>query len=88
MATMATSGLVACPACREPAALPAFSKAGYAHRRCAACVFLFVWPYPSEAELARFYADPVRAPRADFFNKAASRRRRAWVRSLKFLPYV
>ena len=88
MTSSAASGSVACPACLEPAARPAFSKDGYQLRRCTACGFLFVSPYPSEAELARFYADPVRAPRADFFNKAASRRRRAWARSLKFLPYV
>lgn len=79
---------VACPACLREAALPSFTKSGYALRRCQACGFLFVSPYPRDDELARFYNDPARAPRADFFNKAASRRRRAWVRSLKFLPYV
>jgi SAM-dependent methyltransferase len=79
---------VPCPACLQVAARPAFEKSGYALRRCAACGFLFVHPYPGDAELARFYNDPVRAPTADFFSKAASRRRRAWVRSLKFLRYV
>jgi 2-polyprenyl-3-methyl-5-hydroxy-6-metoxy-1,4-benzoquinol methylase len=79
---------VECPACRRNKALPAFSKNGYALRRCRACGFLFVHPYPSDPELADFYNDPARAPTADVFNKAASRRRRAWVRSLKFLPYV
>ncbi len=79
---------VPCPACLGVEALPSFVKAGYTLRRCRACGFLFVFPYPSDDELARFYDDPMRAPRADFFNKAASRQRRAWVRSLKFLPYV
>ena len=79
---------VTCPACRRIEALPAFSKDGYALRRCRACGFLFVFPYPSGDELADFYNDPSRAPTADFFNKASSRRRRAWVRSLKFLPHV
>ncbi|HUA55231.1 MAG TPA: class I SAM-dependent methyltransferase [Candidatus Sulfotelmatobacter sp.] len=79
---------VACPACREAEARSAFAKDGYALRRCRACGFLFVSPYPSEAELAAYYNDSARAPTANFFNKAVSRRRRAWVRSLKFLPYV
>ena len=79
---------VACPACLRHDALPSFAKSGYALRRCRACGFLFVFPYPSDDELARFYNDAARAPSGDFFNKAASRKRRAWVRSLKFAPYV
>lgn len=77
-----------CPVCGCAAALPAFTKSGYALRRCTSCRLLFVSPYPSDDTLQRWYNNPSRTPTADFFNKAASRRRRAFVRSLKFLRYV
>src|SRR5205085_922386 len=79
---------VICPACRRREAVPAFTKSGFAHRRCRACDFLFVFPYPAADELSGYYNDATRAPSAACYGKAASRRRRALVRSLKFLSYV
>lgn len=70
------------------AARRAFVKSGYAFRRCGACRFLFASPYPTDDQLAAYYNDPSRAPTADHFNKAASRRRRAFLRALRFLRYV
>lgn len=79
---------LACPACTQLQARPAFIKSGYPFRRCTACGFLFASPYPTAAQLAAYYNDTSRAPTEDRFNKAASRRRRAFIRALKFLPYV
>lgn len=84
----ASGNTVPCPVCTRNAARPAFVKMGYPFRRCAACGFLFTSPYPSPDELARYYNDRSRAPTEETFNKAASRRRRAFVRALKFLPYL
>lgn len=77
-----------CPVCSAVTAWPAFTKSGYALRRCAACGLLFVFPYPSDETLRRWYNDRSRTPTEDFFNKATSRRRRAFLRSLKFLPHI
>ncbi|HEY3919064.1 MAG TPA: methyltransferase domain-containing protein [Stellaceae bacterium] len=79
---------VLCPACAQTSARPAFVKSGYPFRRCAACGFLFASPYPSAEQLAAYYNDASRTPTEDHFNKAASRRRRAFLRALRFLRYV
>lgn len=79
---------VPCPACTQNAARPAFVKAGYPFRRCSACGFLFTSPYPTPEQLAAYYNDWSRAPTESRFAKAASRRRRAFVRAFKFLPYI
>ncbi len=79
---------IACPVCAQIEARPAFAKSGYSFSRCANCGFLFCAPYPTADELSAYYNQPSRTPTADFFNKAASRKRRAMIRSLKFLPYV
>jgi cyclopropane fatty-acyl-phospholipid synthase-like methyltransferase len=63
-------------------------KWGYPFRRCAACGLIFASPYPTAAQVAAYYNDPSRTPTADFFNKAASRRRRAAVKALRFFRYV
>ena len=79
---------VACPACTKVEARPAFVKSGYPFRRCAACGLVFASPYPTPDQLAAYYNDPSRTPTEDYFNKAASRRRRAALRALRFFPYV
>lgn len=79
---------VACPACTQVEASPAFEKSGYNFRRCGACGLVFASPYPTAEQLAAYYNDPTRTPTEDYFNKAASRRRRAALRALRFFRYV
>ena len=77
-----------CPACTKVAAQPAFTKSGYPFRRCTECGFLFASPYPTDEQLAKYYNNPSRTPTEDHFSKAASRRRRAALRALRFLRYI
>jgi len=79
---------IPCPACTVVAAAPAFVKSGYPFRRCSVCGFLFASPYPTPEQLAAYYNDASRAPTETHFAKAGSRRRRAFVRAFKFLPYI
>ena len=80
--------IVVCPACTKADARPAFVKSGYPFRHCAACGLVFASPYPTAERLAAYYNDASRTPTEDYFNKAASRRRRAGLRALRFLRYV
>lgn len=82
------SETLACPACTKIAARPAFVKSGYPFRRCAECGLVFASPYPTDEQLAQYYNDPSRTPTEEHFNKAASRRRRAALRALRFWRYV
>jgi SAM-dependent methyltransferase len=84
----AASDAIACPVCQAAAARVAFAKAGYPFRRCGACGFLFASPYPTAEQLGAYYNHPSRAPSEDHFNKAASRRRRAFLRALRFWRYA
>ena len=84
----AAEAAIECPACAAPRACHAFDKEGYALAQCAECGFLFVQPYPSAAELDAHYRTAYRGVGADFYPKAGSRRRRALVRSLRFLRHV
>ena len=52
--------------------------------RCSACGFLFVNPYPGPDEIEAHYRDAYRGATADHYPKAASRRWRAFWRSLAF----
>ncbi len=47
-----------CPACDAGSSRPAFTVAGYIHRRCDDCRSLFVDPLPSDEQLERVYAAP------------------------------
>jgi len=85
---LSSSDTVPCPACTEAEAWLAFVKSGYSFRRCAACGLVFASPYPTDEQLAAYYNDTSRTPTEDHFNKAASRRRRAAVRALRFFRYV
>jgi cyclopropane fatty-acyl-phospholipid synthase-like methyltransferase len=80
--------IVACPACTTAEARPAFVKSGYPFRCCGTCGLVFASPYPTADQLAAYYNDPSRTPTEDYFNKAASRRRRAALRALRFFRYV
>jgi 2-polyprenyl-3-methyl-5-hydroxy-6-metoxy-1,4-benzoquinol methylase len=86
--TSSPADTVTCPACTGVEARPAFVKSGYSFRRCTACGLVFASPYPSAEQLAAYYNDPSRTPTEDYLNKAASRRRRAALRALRFLLYV
>ena len=86
--TSSQAASIPCPVCTSREARRAFEKSGYEFYRCGACGFLFTYPYPSDEVLSRWYNDRSRTPTENFFNKAASRRRRALIRSLKFLPYI
>ncbi|MCP5370844.1 MAG: class I SAM-dependent methyltransferase [Hyphomicrobiales bacterium] len=77
----------ACPACGGASA-PDGEKDGYAVFRCGACDLLFVHPFPTAEELARYYSDNYRGATATFYPKLNSRRRRAFVKSLRFLRYA
>ena len=44
-----------CPACGGTTLIDAFSKFGFSHRRCGACEFVFMDPYPPEDILKRLY---------------------------------
>jgi len=79
---------VACPACTKVEARLAFVKSGYPFGRCAACGLVFTSPYPTAEQLASYYNAPSRTPTEEYFNKAASRRRRAALRALRFWRYV
>ncbi len=84
----AVSVKTSCPACLEIGAAFAFQKAGHDLFRCAACDFIFVCPFPSDAEITAYYETNYRGASADFYPKSRSRRWRAFVRSLKFLRYA
>jgi SAM-dependent methyltransferase len=85
---MLSAEAVPCPACTQAEARPAFVKSGYSFRRCAACSLVFASPYPTPEDLARYYNDPSRTATEDYFEKAASRRRRAFLRALRFWRYA
>jgi SAM-dependent methyltransferase len=77
-----------CPACLKPRAAFSFRKGVYDLFHCDACDFIFVHPFPSNAEIAAHYETNYRGASADFYPKSSSRRWRAFVRSLKFLRYA
>lgn len=87
MADSATS-CVRCPACSDPDAAHAFGKNGHELWRCSRCGFLFVHPYPTEAEVEAYYGERYNFVRPDFYPKTQSRRYRAFWRSLRFFRYV
>jgi 2-polyprenyl-3-methyl-5-hydroxy-6-metoxy-1,4-benzoquinol methylase len=77
-----------CPVCLRGAAQARFVKNGCKIYECNECQFLFVHPSPSEDELRAFYEVRYRLCSDRFYPKAASRKRRALGRSLRFLLYV
>lgn len=81
------SSPASCPLCGGESRFAA-AKDGYEIFRCAACDFLFVHPYPTPEEIAAFYSANYRGASAGFYPKLKSRKRRAFVKSLRFLRYV
>ncbi len=79
---------VICPACLTSSATFAFRKSEYDLFRCSFCDFIFVHPFPSDAEIAEHYKTSYRGASADYYPKSGSRRWRAFVRSMKFIPYA
>lgn len=78
----------ACLACAAGRPNYAFTKDGYDLFRCGDCGFLFVQPYPAEADIRRYYEGRYRQAGPQHYPKARSRRRRAFWRSLRYLRYV
>ncbi len=64
------------------------AKNGYDIFRCRGCNFLFVGPYPAADEVRRYYNDNYRAATSAWYPKAASRARRAFVKSFRFLRHA
>jgi 2-polyprenyl-3-methyl-5-hydroxy-6-metoxy-1,4-benzoquinol methylase len=73
--------------CRTPAAAFFGRKNGYALSRCGSCGFVFLDPMPTRDELANLYRDEAGIT-ADFYPKADSRFRRAFIKAIKFAGYI
>lgn len=86
--THAASSYPICPACQTGQAIFSFTKGKYDLFRCEDCSFLFVHPFPSPAEIDEHYKLNYRGASASFYPKANSRRRRGFIRSLKFIRYA
>ncbi len=78
---------VRCPLCGGDSA-PAGTKRGYEVRACGDCGFWFVHPFPSAQALNERYSDNYRGSTATFYPKLRSRRRRAFVKSIRFWRHV
>jgi len=76
-----------CEICNE-IAVPAIAKNGYSIFRCTACGFLFVYPWPSAAEISAFYNNNYRGAEGSAYPKARSRARRAFFKSFLFWKYL
>jgi 2-polyprenyl-3-methyl-5-hydroxy-6-metoxy-1,4-benzoquinol methylase len=85
---MADPPTSSCPLCGAREARFALAKNGYDIFRCGGCNFLFVAPYPAADEVRRYYNDNYRAASAAWYPKAASRTRRAFVKSFHFLRHA
>jgi len=75
-----------CQICGEEANL-ALEKNAYQIYRCLGCDFLFVSPYPSGSDITAHYSN-FREADIDFYPKARSRQRRAFLKSLRFWRYL
>lgn len=76
-----------CPVC-EAQSMPIGKQNNFQILECVKCLFLYVHPHPSPDELTKFYASTYRGASADFYPKLKSRKRRAFVKSLRFFRYV
>ncbi len=73
--------------CRQGGARYFGEKSGYTLFRCAACGFLYLDPMPGPQDFARLYEGAAGAA-IESYPKAASRRRRGFIKAVKFLRYV
>ena len=76
-----------CHLCEKTANL-AFIKDSYEIYRCTACGFLFVNPYPSGSDLDDHYNKNYRGIDFNFYPKARSRQRRAFLKAFRFWRYI
>ena len=60
----------------------------YRYWRCEDCAFIFLWPMPSDEDLATYYNTRYRSATSSHYPKARSRAWRAFWKSLRFSPYV
>ena len=66
-----------CPACGNPKATPAFTLHAFTYRQCAHCASLYVSPRPSQAALARYYAESEASHyRVEHFSRDTAKARR------------
>lgn len=76
-----------CQICEKTANL-AFNKNSHKIYRCSDCDFLFVNPYPSDNEIIAYYRSNYRGADINFYPKARSRQRRAFLKSFRFWRYL
>jgi SAM-dependent methyltransferase len=68
---MDTLDTPACPICSAPRSRPNHHIEGYWVYRCAACGFQFVYPMPTQAQLAQYYAQQYTVPLERYASQAA-----------------
>ena len=56
--------------------------------KCSSCDFLFVSPYPSDNDIIAYYNNNYRGIDINFYPKAHSRQRRAFLKSFRFWRYL
>lgn len=76
-----------CPMCRAAEARYFGNKNGYTLFRCGACGFLYLDPMPAAEDVARLYEGAAGAA-IESYPKAASRRRRGFIKAAKFARYI
>jgi len=76
-----------CDICGKTANL-AFTKNPYDIYGCSSCGFLFVNPYPSDNDIISYYNNDYRGININFYPKARSRQRRAFLKSFRFWRYI
>lgn len=76
-----------CPICQGRAGY-ALTAQGASIHRCEICDFLFVYPTPTNDEIAAYYAANYRGASSDHYPKLRSRKRRALVKSIRFRRYA
>lgn len=82
-----TTDSAVCPACKARSMLIG-TKNDYQIFQCENCAFLFVHPYPTPDEITSYYSSNYRGATANHYPKIKSRKRRALVRSLRFIRYI
>ncbi len=75
-----------CPVCGSTKLLPFVQQDTWAFSQCVDCQFAFLNPMPEQAQLDTLYASEE-ATSARHYPKAAARRRRAYLRVLRLLPW-
>lgn len=76
-----------CPLCAGQSRFNC-SQGAYRIFRCNDCAFLFVHPYPTPDEVNEYYASNYRGADEGFYPKLNSRKRRAFMKALRFLRFI